>query len=320
MNTLLKGKTIATLVSAYNEGHLITKTLSTMPEFVDKIIVVNDCGTDDTLDRIKAYREQDNRVVLIEHEVNKGLGTTIQTGFSKALELDMDVVAIMNGDAQMHPDDLDTVCMPVVDGTVDFCKGNRLLHETRVAMPKHRFFGNSILTFLSKIASGYWHMIDSQCAYSAISKKAIKNIPYTEMTPRYGYNADLMNLLNIANFKLMDVPVQAVYGEEESKINLGKYIFKTSGLLVKWFIRRIWRKYCVREFHPLVFFYFMSLVCAIIDIVMIIRFGYRLIALGDLAKTTAMIFALSFLMGNQFLFFGMWMDMDDNKKLKPEGK
>ena len=292
-----------------------------MPDFVDKIIVVNDCGIDDTLDRIKEYMKEDDRVVLIEHEVNKGLGTTIKTGFRKALELDMDVTAIMNGDAQMHPDDLDTICMPVVDGTVDFCKGNRLLHETRVDMPRYRFFGNSILTFLSKIASGYWHMIDSQCAYSAISKKALQSIPFEEMTPRYAYNADLMNLLNIANFKLMDVPVIAVYGEEESKIKLGNYIVKTSYLLVKWFLRRMWRKYCVREFHPLVFFYVMGFIALVfVSLPMFIRFLYRLIALGDLAKTTALICSMSFFMGFQFLFFGMWMDMDDNKKLKPEGR
>jgi len=318
---MLKGKTIATLVSAYNEGHLITKTLSTMPDFVDKIIVVHDCSTDDTLDRIKEYMKQDDRVVLIEHEVNKGLGTTIKTGFTKALELDIDVTAIMNGDAQMHPDDLDSVCMPVVDGIVDFCKGNRLLHETRVDMPRYRFFGNSILTFMSKMASGYWHMIDSQCAYSAISKRALQVIPFMEMTNRYAYNTDLMNLLNIANFKLMDVPVIAVYGEERSKIKLGRYIVKTLYLQTKWFLRRMWRKYCVREFNPLVFFYLMAFVSLVlISLPMAIRFFYRLLFLGDLAKSTATVFSISFLMGFQSLFFGMWLDMDDNKKLKPDGK
>ena len=315
---MLENKTIATLVSAYNEGHLITKTLSTMPDFVDKIIVVNDHGSDDTLERIKEYMKEDERVLLIEHEVNKGLGSTIITGFHKALELEIDVTAIMNGDAQMHPDDLPTVALPVIRGEVDFCKGNRLTNKSVANMPKLRFFGNSVLTFMSKLGSGYWHMLDSQCAYSAISLKALKTIPFDEITPRYGYNTDLMNLLNIADFKLKDVPVQAIYGEEESKIKLGRYIVKTLYLQLKWFLRRMWRKYCVKDFNPLVFFYFMSFICSLIFGVMFIRFFYRLIWLGDLAKTTALICTLSFFMGTQFQFFGMWMDMDDNKRLNPD--
>jgi glycosyltransferase involved in cell wall biosynthesis len=319
---LLKGKTIATLVSAYNEGKLITKTLSTMPDFVDKIIVVNDCGTDDTLDRILEYMKEDDRVVLIKHEVNMGLGTTIKTGFKKALELDIDVTAIMNGDAQMHPDDLENICMPVVDGLSDFSKGNRLLHtETIGDMPKYRRFGNGILTFLSKLASGYWHVIDSQCGYSAISKGALKRIPIDEMTPRYGYNADLLNLLNIAGCTVVDVQVKAVYGEEKSKIRLGNYIVKTSALLFRLFCRRMWRKYFVNDFNPLVFFYIMSVICLVfISFPMLIRFLVRLIWCDDVAKTTALVCSLSFFMGCQFLFFGMWMDMEDNKRLNPRIK
>ncbi|MCK5129472.1 MAG: glycosyltransferase family 2 protein [Clostridiales bacterium] len=319
---MLKGKTIATLVSAYNEGKLITKTLSTMPKFVDKIIVVNDCGTDDTLDRILEYMKKDKRVVLIKHEVNMGLGSTIKTGFKKSLELDIDVTAIMNGDAQMHPDDLINICTPMVEGKSDFSKGNRLLHtETIGSMPKYRLFGNSILTFLSKMASGYWHVIDSQCGYSAISKEALKRIPFHEITPRYGYNADLLNLLNIANCSVIDVSVKAVYGEEESKIKIGNYIVKTSALLLRLFIRRMWRKYFILDFNPLVFFYMMSVVCLLfVSFPMFIRFFYRLIWLDDVAKTTALICALSFFMGFQFLFFGMWMDMDDNKRLNPRIK
>jgi glycosyltransferase involved in cell wall biosynthesis len=319
---LLKGKTIATLVSAYNEGKLITKTLSTMPDFVDKIIVVNDCGTDDTLERILEYMKEDDRVVLVKHEVNMGLGTTIKTGFKKALEREMDVTANMNGDAQMHPDDLENICMPVVDGLSDFSKGNRLQHtETIGDMPKYRRFGNGILTFLSKLASGYWHVIDSQCGYSAISKEALKRIPIDELTPRYGYNADLLNLLNIAGCTVVDVKVKAVYGEEKSKINLGNYIVRTSALLLRLFMRRMKRKYLMNEFNPLVFFYMMAVLCLVfISLPMLIRFIVRLIAYDDVAKTTALVCSLSFFMGCQFLFFGMWMDMEDKKRLNPHIK
>ncbi len=319
---MLKDKTIAALVSAYNEGKLITKTLSTMPDFVDTIIVVNDCGTDDTLDRILEYMKEDNRVVLIKHQVNMGLGSTIKSGFKKALDLDIDITAVMNGDAQMHPDDLMNVCMPVVEGLSDFCKGNRLLHsETIGDMPKYRLFGNSILTFLSKMASGYWHVIDSQCGYSAISKNALKKIPYHEITPRYGYNADLLNLLNIAGCTVVDVSVKAVYGEEQSKIKLGRYIIKTSALLTRLFCRRMWRKYFVQDFNPLVFFYIMAVLCLVfVSFPMLIRFLVRLIWYNDIAKTTALVCSLSFFMGCQFLFFGMWMDMEDNKHLNPRNK
>ncbi len=138
------------------------------------------------------------------------------------------------------------------------------------------------------------------------------------MTPRYGYNTDLMNLLNIADFKLKDVPVTAVYGEEESKIKLGRYIVKTLYLQVKWFNRRMWRKYIVKSFNPLVLFYNFGAFSFLISLAMLIRFLYRIIWLNDLPKTTALVCFLAFFTACQFLFFGMWMDMEDNKRLDPD--
>jgi len=315
-------KSIAVIIPAYNEGKLITKTLETMPDFVDAMIVINDCSIDDTPQRIIEYSKKDPRVIMLEHDQNKGLGQTLIDGYVKSLEFGYDIMAVMAGDAQMDPDDLIRVVTPVAEKRTDYVKGHRLFYEgVRESMPKYRFFGNSILSFLTKFATGYWSSIDPQCGYTAISREALSKIPITRMTKGYGYNADILNMLNIADCTVLDVEVRPVYGEEKSKIKLAKYIVRVSGLLIKLFFRRMKYKYIVRDFNPLVFFYILAIICVlVICLPMTIRFFIILGTTGELAKTTALIFAFSLLIGLQSLFFGMWMDMQDNKRLNANDK
>lgn len=317
---MLDGKTIAVVVPAYNEGNLITKVLTTMPEFVDNIIVVNDGSIDDTLASIKQRMLEDPRIILVNHERNQGLGQTLIDGYLKAREAQFDVVAVMAGDAQMCPDDLITVVKPIVDGKADYSKGNRLLRaEVTEHMPKYRFIGNAILTLLTKFATGYWHVIDPQCGYTAISKQALSVIPIETMIKGYGYNAHILNMLNLTNFSVYDVEVKPVYGDEKSKIKLGRYIYNVSRLLIRLFFKRLFHKYLVRDFNPLVLFYLFSLFCTlVIALPLAIRFFVMYLHYGVVPTTTLSIFSFSSMMGFLSLFFGMWLDMEDNKKLVPD--
>lgn len=283
---MLNNQTIAVVVPAYNEGKL------------------------------------DNRIIMLNHEENKGLGQTLIDGYLKSLELNYDVTAVMAGDAQMAPEDLIDVVTPITLDETDYVKGIRLLYEgVKDAMPKYRFFGNSVLSMLTKFATGYWHVIDPQCGYTAISKEALSNIPIENMTKGYGYNADILNMLNLKDFRVMDVTVKPVYGEEKSKIKLTKYIIKVSGLLLYLFNKRLWEKYIVRDFNPLALFYYISIFSfLLVCLPMFIRFFIVLLVTSELAKTTALICALSFYMSMQGLFFAMWMDMMDNKEISINGK
>jgi glycosyltransferase involved in cell wall biosynthesis len=314
---LFEKKTIGVVVPAYNEERLISKVLTTMPEFVDKIIVVNDASTDKTHEIVAKFSTQDARIILIDHESNQGLGQSLIDGYLKALEIKLDVIAIMAGDAQMSPDDLPQVIGPVVHGEVDYVKGNRLLRDDVVfRMPRHRYIGNAILTLLTKFATGYWHLIDPQCGYTAISYQALSQIPIKDMIKGYGYNAHILNMLNLNNMRVKDVEVEPVYDEEKSKIKLRSYIPTVSKLLLKLFFRRITHKYLVREFHPLVFFYFLSLFNGLfLSVPLMVRFVYKYIELGFIPQTTLILITFTLNMAFFGLFFGMWMDMEDNRKL-----
>ncbi|HPL95324.1 MAG TPA: glycosyltransferase family 2 protein [bacterium] len=315
---MYKNKTIGVNVPAYNEEKLIGKVITTMPDFVDKIIIVNDCSTDNTKNIIENFAASDQRVVLINHQTNQGLGKSLIDGYLKSLSLNMDITVVMAGDAQMDPLDLPAIIEPIVNQEADYTKGNRLLapNISRI-MPTYRFIGNSFLTLLTKFATGYWHIIDPQSGYTAISKTALNKINISAMTPGYGYNADLLTMLNIANFKVKDVEIKPIYGSEKSKIKVGKYIVKISKLLTKLFFKRMWQKYFVREFHPLVFFYFLSFINLIlIALPFFIRFLYLYFKLGIAPQTTLIIFVFTATMGVFSLFFGMWLDMEDNRRLK----
>jgi hypothetical protein len=174
-----------------------------------------------------------------------------------------------------------------------------------------------LLTLLTKFATGFWHIIDPQCGYTAISKKALSTIPVENMIKGYGYPADILNMLNLYNFKVADVPIKPIYGEETSTIVLRKFILVVSKLLIRLFLRRMRHKYLIREFHPLIFFYFFSVINLIfISVPLFFRFFYLYSTLGEAPQTTLIILTNSITMGVFSLFFGMWLDMEDNKKLK----
>lgn len=314
---MLNGKKIGVVVPAFNEEKLIGRVFSTMPEFVDRIIAIDDASTDTTLSVMNDYASRDNRILIIPHKKNAGLGASLIDGYLKAKDLRIDVTAVMAGDAQMAPSDLENVIKPVATGEVDYVKGNRLLREEVVSrMPAYRFIGNGLLSFLSKFATGYWQIIDPQCGYTAISLKALQSIPIQKMIKGYGYNAHILHMLNLNNFLVRDVSVEPVYGDEKSKIKLRSYIPRVSWLLIKLFTRRMSYKYLVRDFNPLIFFYCASLINLGISALLGIRFFYLYNKLGEAPSTTLILLNFTFSVGLLSFFFGMWLDMEDNRVLK----
>ena len=224
----------------------------------------------------------------------------------------------MAGDAQMDPGDLERVVAPVVRGECDYTKGNRLFRgDAWEIIPRVRYLGNSLISLLTKIASGYWHVADSQSGYTAINLVALSLIDWDQMYKRYGQPNDLLVRLNVWKFRVRDVNVRPIYNiGEKSGVKPLRMIPKLSWLLWRLFMFRMVQKYVIRDFHPLLFFYAAGLALlpagALIGIYLVIE---RLLG-GTVAGTSALFAVFLVIMGLQFLLFAMWFDMEYNKDLK----
>lgn len=306
------------MIPAHDEETQIMRVIETMPDFVDRMIIVDDCSTDKTVEVVKKARKNDPRITLLQHSVNKGAGGAMVTAYNYAKTLDIDVAVRMDGDGQMNPDDLPALLDPVVDGLTDYSKGNRLFTgEAYQKIPKVRYFGNAFLSLFTKIASGYWHVADSQSGFTAINKKALDLIDWDQLYTWYGHPNDILVRLNVHQMRVRDVPVEPIYNiGEKSGISIKKAIFKIGWLLIKMFFWRMREKYIIRDFHPLVFFYFLggffSLVTVLLSIRLFVYWGLT----GHIPSINALAAMFSFVSASLFTLFAMWFDMEANKDLK----
>ena len=302
------------VIPAYNEERLIIPTLKSVPKTIDKVIVVNDASKDRTAKLVLGYARKNRKVRLISHEKNRGVGQAIITGYKKSAEEKADVVVVAGGDNQMDFADLPNFLEPFARGEADYVKGNRFLWRSMKDMPKHRFFGNSTLSLMTKIASGYWKVFDTQDGYTAISRRVIETIDWDKAWKGYGYVSDWLIRFNIYGFRVMDVPRRPVYlkNERQSQIKIGRYISKILPMLLKGFFSRLKQKYIIRDFHPLVFFYIFGMILLPVGLALGLWLIYHRIFLGDISATTALLSALFVISGLQLLLFGMLFDMEES--------
>jgi glycosyltransferase involved in cell wall biosynthesis len=254
------------------------------------------------------------RVVPIRHHENLGAGGAIKTGYLAALEERVDIVATVDGDGQMDLSQLPNLLDPLVEDEADYAKGNRLLYQRfRANMPQFRFLGNSILTLLTKIASGYWKTMDPQNGYTAISNYALENVGIEELYEYYGYCNDILVKLNAKGMRVADVAIPAVYGDEESSISYTTYIWNVSGMLLRGFLWRLKVKYLILDFHPLALFYLFGAVTAVLGLGggLWSIFGYLVLDNGLFVR--ASLSSMMFIMGSMFLMFAMLFDMQVNE-------
>src|SRR5829696_1616967 len=314
---MVDGKRVAVVVPAHDEERLIGTTLTGIPEFVDRILVVDDASTDGTAAAVRS--SADLRVELVARDRNGGVGAAIVTGYQRALEEELDVVCVMAGDNQMDPDDLLTLVEPVARGEVDYAKANRLVSgEAWRVIPRSRYLGNAILSLLTKIASGYWHVADSQAGYTAISLETLRRLDLGNVYRRYGFPNDMLVHLNVWNARVRDIPSRPVYGVgERSGIRLHAVVPRIAWLLAKGFFWRLREKYVIRDFHPLVFFYVFGMLATAAGLLLgTIVTARRLFGGYDITPATVGLVALLLISGSQFTLFAMWFDMESNKDLK----
>jgi glycosyltransferase involved in cell wall biosynthesis len=314
---MLEGRSVAVVVPAHDEEHLIADTLRGIPPLVDRIFVVDDASGDATAER--AREVGDPRVEVIAHEQNRGVGAAIVTGYHRALAEGMDVTVVMAGDNQMDPAELPALAGPVARDEVDYAKANRLFTgQAWELIPRTRYLGNAVLSLLTKVASGYWHVADSQAGYTAVGLGTLQVLDLDRVYTRYGFPNDFLVHLNVVNARVRDVPSRPIYGVgERSGIRLRKVVPRISWLLLKGFFWRLREKYVIRDFHPLVFFYLLGIVMTVLGLGLgIFVAASRLFVGDDITAGTATLIALLLISGSQFTLFAMWFDMESNKDLR----
>ena len=314
---MVEGKRVAVVVPAFEEELLVADTIRGIPDFVDLIVVVDDRSSDQTVER--ARETGDPRLEVIVHDRNQGVGAAIATGYARCRELGVDVTCVMAADNQMDPDELATIVGPVARGEVDYVKANRLVSgEAWQLIPRSRYLGNAVLSLLTKIASGYWHVADSQAGYTALSLGALRRLDLERLYRRYGFPNDMLVHLNVQNARVRDVPSRPIYGVgERSGIRIWHVAPRIAWLLFKGFWWRMKEKYVIRDFHPLVFFYALGTLMTVVGfvlglIVTISRVGWG----NDITTATIVLVALLLVSGTQFTLFAMWFDQEANKELR----
>jgi len=310
------GKRVAVVVPAFDEERLVGETIRGIPELVDRIVVVDDASRDGTAAAAEAVG--DARVRIIRHERNAGVGAAIATGYRRALEEEMDVTCVMAADNQMDPAELQELVGPVARGEVEYAKANRLVSgEAWKVIPHTRYLGNAVLSLLTKIASGYWHIADSQAGYTALSLRALQRLDLDALYPRYGFPNDVLVHLNIQNARVRDVPSRPIYDVgERSGIKLRSVVPRISWLLLKGFWWRMGQKYVIRDFHPLVFFYVFGVLMLGVGLVLgLVELALR-IAGNAITPATIVLVAVLLIAGLQMTLFAMWFDMEANKDLR----
>ena len=311
---MYKNQRIAVVVPAYNEARHVGEVLRGMPEWVDTIVAVDDCSIDDTLSAIQLCNNA--RVVAIQTTGNQGVGGATMTGYAKALEIGCDIVVKMDGDGQMSAAHLPLLLDAVVDQGYDYAKGNRFLAgESLAQMPRHRLIGNVVLTFVNKLASGYWHVFDPQNGYTAIKADALRHLDLKSIHKRYFFENDMLIALNFHNFRVRDVAIPAHYGEEESDLSPFKTGITFPLLFIPRFWRRIYQKYVLRDFSPIALFLIMGLLLLTWGVFFGVYHWIKSVLTGHPATTGTVMFAvLPLILGFQLVLEAIVLDIRETPK------
>ena len=308
---MYNGLRVAVVVPAHNEERLIGRVITTMPSFVDHIIVVDDASSDDTGRAAKAVGDPRTEVITLVD--NQGNGGAIINGHERSLALEADVSVVMDGDAQMDPDYLGSLLDPLAAGDVQFTKANRFHGMGSFdGMPRHRVFGNIVFSFLTKAASGYWNLFDPQNGYTALHRSALERLPLSRIGRGYEFQNDLLIHLNILRVPARDVPIPAVYGDEISGLRLHTAVPRILRQLYRGFWQRIWWKYVLQSFSAVALMLFggLSLIAVGAGIGAVVLVG----TLGAPAASagTVLLSAAPLLSGFHMLLFAMLLDIQES--------
>ena len=315
---MYRDKRIALVIPAYNEERLIRSTLERVPGLIDHVIVVDDASTDNMAEVVRQCIASDPRIESIRHPSNRGPGGAIVTGYKRVLEDTYDIAVVCGGDDQMPLDEVTRLLDPIIDGRADYAKGNRFMHQARSLamipgdMPKTRVVGNMLITMLTKIASGYYKVADVVEGFTAINRVALEGVDWDHAWIGYGYPMDFLIRLNASGLRTLDVPRRAIYlpGERQSQIKGLRYALRVSPMLLRGFFWRLWSKYVLWDFHPLIFFFALGMTLLPAGFLYGLYLIWQQLTGEGVTGPRAIFSALLIITGLQFLLFAMLFDME----------
>ena len=246
---MLDNKKIGVVIPCFKVISHIDSVIRKMPDFVDIIYIIDDKCPENTGEYVKDNL-QDSRISIIFHKDNQGVGGAVISGYKKAIEDKIDIVIKIDGDDQMDPSLIQYFIKPILKENADYTKGNRFFNFSDASdMPKIRLFGNLGLSFLTKLSSGYWAIFDPTNGYTAINKNILFRLPLDKISKRYFFESDILFRLGIAQAKVVDIPMKAVYGDEVSNLKISKIFIPFLKGNLKNFFKRIFYRYFLQDFN-----------------------------------------------------------------------
>lgn len=310
---MYEGHRVAAVIAAHNEEAHIAEVITGLPDIVDHIVVVDDCSADRTTEVAEATG--DPRLVVVRHTTNTGVGGAICTAYKHALATDAELFVRLDGDGQMDPSYIPDLLEPLVAEGYGFAKANRFFSSSSFkGMPAYRVFGNVVLSFLNKLASGYWNLFDPQNGYTAITRRTLERMDLDDLRKGYEFENDFLVSLNILSVRARDVPVPAIYGDEVSGIRLRKVVPAIASLLVRGFLRRVTLKYVVQTFSPVALFLLSGLLLTAIGVFWGIYAAIESWGPGTTTTGTVLLAVTPFLMGFQLLLAALQLDIAETPK------
>jgi dolichol-phosphate mannosyltransferase len=302
---------IAVVIPAYNVEDTIVKVIMGIPKNVDAIIVVNDASKDSTAQKVKSIT--DDRVSLINHKKNMGVGGALLSGYSYALGLGADIVVKLDGDDQMNPKFMPGLIEPILNGQADYTKGNRFLHPVALKkMPFGRKISNLGLTFLSKIASGYWNVFDPANGYTAIAATKLASLDPKKIARSYFFETSMLCELRKLNAVVMDISMPAIYQNERSSVKVPREIFVFSTNLIARIFDRVFTRYFLYDFSAVSLYLITGMALCIFGGVWGVVKWYRSMVTDIPATTgTVLIAVLPIILGFQLLIQAISLDISD---------
>lgn len=313
---MVRNNKIVVVIPSYRVEDHLAEVIRSIPDFIDFIIVIDDKCPDHSGQIAQGLRLNDKRICVIFHDENQGVGGAVISGYKKAIELGADIVVKVDGDGQMDCARIKRLITPIMDNSADYTKGNRFFNFGALrSMPVIRLFGNSGLSFLVKISSGYWNIMDPTNGFTAINSKALNSLNLDNISKRYFFESDMLINLNIAGNVVKDIPIPAKYGDERSSMRVSSILVEFPFKLFAGFVKRIFLKYYIYDFN-------MGSVYMLLGFPMVIwgigfgfyRWGiavnYNIIN----STGTVMLAVLPLILGTQFLLAAINIDINSTPK------
>jgi glycosyltransferase involved in cell wall biosynthesis len=314
---MYKESKIAAVIPVYNEEKFIGDVIRSIPDYIDRIVVVDDASTDRTLQVVKELTESNDRIVVLPSEKNQGVGGAMLQGYRHVLSNeDVNIAVKIDGDGQMPLEKLPDLLNPLVEGECEYSKGNRFLDgKLARSMPTHRLIGNFILTIATKLASGYWNVFDSQNGFAALRVECLKKIDLRKISTGYFFENDMLVHLNVFGYRIKDIPIPAIYGQEKSHISLSRVGLTFPLLLMNRFFYRIYHRYVLRDFSPIALFLFLGLLLFSSGIIYGSYLWMKSFIVDIPSPTGSIVLAmLSIILGFQLTLQGIVLDIQETPR------